>query len=526
MAVPTPEEDASPGSTEKTGRTAEPFTELAQFEIDGRSVRLLERGFCVENEVVVLGRVDARGREPVAVGMLNPGRRSLVAEVEAALRRPVRPVRLNTWEIQRALDEGYGAGEAQRNRSTLLLGPVRDFSFERDEDVPRLLDEILGRAVELGASDVHVETYERDVDVRFRIDGVLRQVSTPLSLANVQAVIARLKVLSGLDIAERRRAQDGRIQSVFRDGADPKGREVDFRLSVVPGPFGEDAVLRILDSSSPLPLEKLGLGEAALAHFERLIANPEGMILVTGPTGSGKTTTLYAAIARINTPTNKILTVEDPIEYHFEKTNQKQVSSSMGFADYARAFMRQNPDVILIGEIRDEDTASAAIRAAQTGHLVLSTLHTNDAVATLSRLRTLGIDAGLIAACLLGAVSQRLVRRLCPHCRVEAPPDDHEARRLGLKPGDGPFFRAQPDPGCPVCAGIGYKGRQGIYELFVLDPEMADLVANGTPVHRVRAAAIEKGMQPLLENALDKARAGITSLEEVLRTVPYRQLGE
>jgi general secretion pathway protein E/type IV pilus assembly protein PilB len=498
------------------------FTELSQFEIDGRSVRLLEYEYCARNEVVVLGRVDPRGKEPVAVGMLNPARRSLVVEVEAALRRAVRPVRLNAWEIRRALDEGYGVAETMRDRAELVLGPVRDFSFERDEDVPRLLDEILGRAVQLGASDVHIETYDQDVDVRFRVDGVLRQVATPLSAANVQAAIIRLKVLSGLDISEHRRAQDGRVRAVYQEGA--REREVDFRLSVVPGPFGEDAVLRILDSAAPLPLEKLGLGEAALSLFGRLIANPEGMILVTGPTGSGKTTTLYAALHQINTPANKILTVEDPIEYHFPKTNQKQVSSQMGFAEYARAFMRQNPDVILIGEIRDEDTAGTAIRAAQTGHLVLSTLHTNDAVSTISRLRTLGIDPGLIAACLLGSVSQRLVRRLCPQCRVEAPLDDREARRLGLGATDGPFFRPSPKPGCEICAGLGFKGRLGIYELFVVDGDLADLITDGTPVHRIRAAAREKGMQTLLDNALEKARAGTTSLEEILRTVPYRIL--
>jgi general secretion pathway protein E len=508
------------------GSPAPEFTELPLFEIDARSVRMLDYDYCAEKEVVVLGRVDPRSQEPVTVGMLRPVRRSLVAEVERTLSRPVRPVQLNAWEIRRALDEGYGlAGPGRDGGSTLVLGPVSGFSFERDEDVPHLLDEILGRAVELRASDVHIETYERDVDVRFRIDGVLRQIATPLSIANVQAAIARLKVLSGLDIAERRRAQDGRIQALYRDLDSPKGRAVDFRLSVVPGPAGEDAVLRILDSSAPLPLEKLGLGEEALAHFERLIGNPEGMILVTGPTGSGKTTTLYAALERINTPENKVLTVEDPIEYRFPKTNQKQVSSVMGFADYARAFMRQNPDVILIGEIRDEDTASAAVRAAQTGHLVLSTLHTNDAVATVARLRTLGVDSGLISSCLLGAVSQRLVRRLCPHCRVEAAPDEREARRLGLAPGEGPFYKPNPSPGCGVCGGIGYKGRQGIYELFLLDPELADLIAEGAPSHRIRAAALEKGMQSLLANALDKARAGITSLEEILRTVPYRMMG-
>ena len=507
---------------EGTGAGPE-FTELSQFEIDGRSVRLLEYEYCAHHEVVVLGRVDPKGKEPVVVGMLNPVRRSLLAEVEAMLRRTVRPVQLNSWEIRQALDEGYGVAGTRHDHAELVLGPVRDFSFEHDEDVPRLLDEILGRAVQLGASDVHIETYDQDVDVRFRIDGVMRQVATPLSVANVQAAIIRLKVLSGLDISEHRRAQDGRVRAVYQTGAG-REREVDFRLSVVPGPSGEDAVLRILDSAAPLPLDKLGLGEAAFSTFGRLIENPEGMILVTGPTGSGKTTTLYAAIRRISTPANKVLTVEDPIEYQFPKTNQKQVSSHMGFAEYARAFMRQNPDVILIGEIRDEETASAAIRAAQTGHLVLSTLHTNDAVSTVSRLRTLGIDPGLIAACLLGSVSQRLVRRLCPQCRVEAPPEDREARRLGLWAGDGPFYRSSPKPGCEICAGVGYKGRLGIYELFVMDGELADLIADGTPVHRIRSAALEKGMQTLLDNALEKARAGITSLEEILRTVPYRML--
>ena len=510
-------------SGDERPRPEEEFTELVQFEIDGRSVRLLDPGYCARREVVVLGKVDPHGREPVTIGMLNPARHSLVAEVEAALRRPVRAVRLSSWEIQRALAEGHGGAAAERDRSTLRLGPVRGFCFEHDEDVPRLLDEILGRAVQRGASDVHIESYQGDVDVRFRVDGVLRQVATPLSGANLPAAIARLKVLSGLDIAEHRRAQDGRVQAVYREENGVE-REVDFRLAVVPGPFGEDAVLRILDSSAPLPLAKLGLGEAALATFERLIGNPEGMILVTGPTGSGKTTTLYAAIHHINTPANKILTVEDPIEYHFPKTNQKQVSSWMGFADYARAFMRQNPDVILVGEIRDEDTAAAAVRAAQTGHLVLSTLHTNDSVATLSRLQTLGVPPGMIAACLLGAISQRLVRQLCPHCRFEAPAAEREIQRLGLAAGDGPFFRPRPSADCEICRGAGYQGRVGVYELFVPDAGLADRIADGAPVHRIRAAAIEKGMQTLPDNALEKARAGITSLAEILRVVPDRIL--
>ena len=511
---------------------AEPsgFVELAQLEVDPRSVRLLAREVCREKQVVVLGKVDPHGSEPVRVGMLPPVRRSLVREIGRLLCRPVRPVPLNDWEIRRALDLGWGEAGPGIDAGSLLLHPIPAFTFAAGAPVPELLDEILGRAVELGASDIHVETYEQDVDVRFRIDGVLRQIATALARDNVAAVIARLKVLGGLDIAERRRAQDGRIQAVYRGisgggGGEPFGtrkpRAVDFRLSVVPGPFGEDAVLRILDSAAPLALDRLGFDEAMRSTLERLIASPEGMLLVTGPTGSGKTTTLYAAIHHINTPENKILTAEDPIEYYFPKTNQKQVSAQMSFADYARAFLRQNPDVILIGEVRDEETADAAVRAAQTGHLVLSTLHTGDAVLTVSRLRTLGIDPPLVASCLLGSLSQRLLRRLCEHCRVEAAPDAGEARRLGLDPADRAFFRAT---GCEACGGSGLKGRLGVYELFVPDDDLADLIAHGEPANRLRAAARDRGMRSLRDDALAKARAGLVPLAEIVRAVPYRIL--
>jgi type II secretory ATPase GspE/PulE/Tfp pilus assembly ATPase PilB-like protein len=452
--------------------------------------------------------------------MLKPFRRSLVRQVESALRRPVQPIPLNAWEIRRAIDVGYGIADPERDGSTLDLRPIESFSFAPDTPIPVILDEILGHAVRLGASDIHIETYEQDVDVRFRVDGVLRQIATPLSRENIQAAVTRLKVLSDLDIAERRKAQDGRIKAVYQEGKD-RERGIDFRLSVVPGPFGEDAVLRLLDSAAPvLGLEKLGFAGEVLPVFERLISNPEGLILVTGPTGSGKTTTLYAAIGHINSPDNKILTVEDPIEYHFPKTNQKQVSSQMTFADYARAFMRQNPDIILIGEIRDEETSSAALRAAQTGHLVLSTLHTTDSVRTISRLHTLGMDHSLIAGTLLGAVSQRLARKLCVHCREEAQPTEAEMRRLGPAV-EGRFFRAK---GCEACAGAGYKGRIGLYELFVMDAELSDLVAEGAPIHRIRSTAVEKGMRTLRDDALAKAREGVTSLAEVLRVVPYRIL--
>lgn len=499
------------------------FFELPQLEVDGASVRLLDRALCLTKKVVVLGKVDPSGHDPVMIGMLPPVRRALVREVSRILGRPVRPVPLNDWEIRRALDLGWGEAGPGLDGASLLLRPVAAFTFAAGAPVPDLLDEILGRAVELGASDVHIESYENDVDVRFRIDGALRQVATSLARDNVHAVIARLKVLAGLDIAEKRKAQDGRVQAMYRADGRPGGRErtVDFRLSVVPGPFGEDAVLRILDSAAPLSIDRLGLADDMRSTFERLIASPEGMLLVTGPTGSGKTTTLYAAIHHINRPDNKILTAEDPIEYHFPKTNQKQVSDQMSFADYARAFLRQNPDIILIGEVRDEETADAAVRAAQTGHLVLSTLHTTDAVRTVSRLHTLGVEPGLIAGCLLGAVSQRLLRRLCEHCRTEVAPEADEIRRLGLAPTDRRFFRAA---GCEACAGTGFRGRVGIYELFVPDPELADLIAHGEPAHRLRAAARGKGMRTLLDDALGKARTGLIPLSEILRAVPYRIL--
>ena len=495
------------------------FSELSQFEIDERSVQLVDRDYCLENLVVILGKVDPAGREPVQVGMVRPFRRSLVQEIAQKLRRPVQPVQLNTWEIRRALAMAWGIEEEEQGSSVLDLRPVAGFSFAPETTVPRILDEILGHAVELGASDVHLETFENDVDVRYRIDGVMRQIGTPLSHDNIDAAISRIKVLAKLDVAERRKAQDGRIRAIYQDGKSE--RAVDFRVSTVPGPFGEDAVLRLLDSSAPiLGLERLGFHESILPVFERLIANPEGLLLVTGPTGSGKTTTLYSAIHHIRRPEIKILTAEDPIEYYFDKTCQKQVSMHMGFADYARTFMRQNPDVILIGEIRDEETASAAMRAAQTGHLVLSTLHTSDSVRTVSRLHTLGVDLHLISGSLLGAISQRLVRRLCPHCRQEAAPDPQEARRLALGP-DERFFRAA---GCAACDGQGYKGRLGLYELFVPDAELVDLIADGAALHNLREVAIQKGMRTLRDDALAKARAGLTSLSEVLRTVPYRIL--
>ena len=505
----------------ETRSDIEPFVELSQFEIDEGSVRRLGYKFCADRGVVVLGAIGDDRSARVTVGMLEPEDRGLVRQVAAKLRRKVRPVRLNAYELRRALDVGYGfAEEAEREGRVLELSPISEFSFAPETPSAEVLDEILGRAVALGAGDVHFETYETDVDVRLRIDGVLHQIVTPLSRDTIRGLLNRLKVLADLDIAEQRQAQDGRVRAVYRDRAE--ARPIDFRLAIQPGPFGEDAVLRVLDSRrSLLPLAELGLRQPTLATFEQLIQNPEGLLLACGPTASGKTTTLYSALSHVNVATKKILTVEDPIEYHFPKINQKQVTPQMGFADHARAFLRQNPDVIMIGEIRDEETAEAALRAAQTGHLVLSTLHTNDAVRTVSRLDTLDVHRHLTGGSLLGALSQRLLRRLCTECRAKAPPDAAERRRFALAPGDGPFFVHR---GCEACFGTGFKGRIGIFELFVMDAEIADMVADHAPIHRIRKAAVERGMRTILDDALDKARDGLTSLAEILRAVPYRIL--
>jgi len=495
----------------------EEFVELAQFKLDRDTIRSLSFDFCSKRGVVVLGELGADG-VPATVGMLVPQDLDTVDSLEAALGRPVRPVRLHRHEIDRALAAGYPPIETPTKRGTIRLRPVRRVSYRPGREADRLVREAIAQAITLGASDVHFECYRDDLDVRVRLDGVLRQVSTPIAQDQASATISYLKVLAGLDIAERRRSQDGRILALFDD---EKGetREIDLRLSVLPGPHGEDAVVRVLDSSrADLGLEALGFDTDTARSLRDLVASPEGMFLITGPTGSGKTTTLYSALGDINHEGNKLLTVENPIEYELPKANQKQVSPVMGFADYARAFLRQDPDVLMIGEIRDEETAGLAIRAAQTGHLVLSTLHTRDSVGAVPRLTTLGADPALISDALLGVLAQRLVRRICPECREEAEPDPRLLARLGLPAPDFPIFHGR---GCEACLDDGYRGRVGIFELFLIDGEASDQIAAGTPPHGIRREARLRGMRTLLDDALGKLESGTTSLAEIARHIPY-----
>jgi len=503
-------------------KAPECFTELDHFTIDEGSVRCLNYKFCMQNRVVVLDVFDPDGQEPVTIGMLDPEEARLVNQVEKILCRPVKPVRLNEYEIKKAIDIGYAKHEAHHEKLKLALQPIQKISFDPDLSVAQQIDEILGRAISLNASDVHIECYEDDVDVRFRIDGILHQANTPIHKDNVANVISRLKILSSLDISERRAAQDGRVYATFE--ADTEVRPIDFRLSVLPGPFGEDAVLRILDSEKPkIGLEKLGFSGHVLRQFREMIKNPEGMILVTGPTGCGKTTTLYSGLQEVNSDKVKILTVEDPIEYMIPKINQKQVGPRMNFADYARSFLRQDPDIMMIGEIRDEETADVALRAAQTGHLVLGTLHTNDSIGTVSRLKVLGLNTALIADSLLCALSQRLVRRVCKKCRTKMKP--HGFAKMIFKR-RGHKFKSYMGKGCEKCHRTGYRGRIGIYEFFVNTQEIADMISADVLGHKIRLFAKQRGMWSLFDDALNKIKAGITTFPELQRSVPYQIINE
>ncbi|MBM5816441.1 MAG: type II/IV secretion system protein [Cyanobacteria bacterium K_Offshore_surface_m2_239] len=384
-----------------------------------------------------------------------------------------------------------------------------------------LVNRILTEAIKVGASDIHVEPQQEGMLVRFRQDGVLRSIDNlPKSL--VPAVTSRFKIMADLDIAERRLPQDGRIRRLFR------GQVVDFRVSTLPGRYGEKVVLRLLDNSATkLGLDTLVTDLTARGKVRDMGGKPFGMLLVTGPTGSGKSTTLYALLSERNDPRINISTVEDPIEYGLHGITQTQVNREKGydFASALRAFMRQDPDVLLVGETRDLETARTAIEAALTGHLVMTTLHCNDAVGAFARLDEMGVEPFLVSSSLLGVVSQRLVRRLCPDCRIPHTPDPEELAHFGLLASDEgaiTFHRAHtvsadaPDR-CPTCLGRGYKGRVGVYEVLVMNESISAAVAKRASTHELRRLALEAGMKTLLGYGLDLVRQGHTSLEEVER---------
>ncbi len=447
------------------------------------------------------------------VAMANVFDIAAISEIERHTGKKVKVYSAPENEIMEAIQLHYTGEmsiEELIERSIELAARATAEDIVAEAPIVRLVDHLIIKGIEDNATDLHIEPEEKLVRTRYRVDGILfLGPSIPKILQ--PAITSRLKIMAGVNIAESRLPQDGRINFTFGR------RKIDIRASFFPTVHGENIVLRILDKSKlVLGLEELGFSRRHLEIFKSLITKPYGMILVTGPTGSGKTTTLYSALNYLNSIEKNIMTIEDPVEYEFPVIRQSQVNPKAGFDFSAgmRAILRQDPDIILIGEIRDRETAEMAVRAALTGHLVMATLHTNDSVSAVPRLIEMGIERFLLASSLIGVIAQRLVRKLCPHCKVPYKPDPDELRRIGWHGEPNPTFYKP--GGCKACRMTGYKGRTGIFEVLVISKRLAAMIAEGD-IHGLKEAALQEGFVTLFEDGIDKVRRGITSIEEVFR---------
>lgn len=479
--------------------------------------------FAKQHGVLIRGNVGENALEVVVRPTTAPGS---LAEVRRISGRLVRPQRVDEETFAALLAEAYGQGEQTAAevvddigqdldiaRLVQELPPVADLlDSQHDAPIIRMINALLTQAVRQSASDIHIEPYERQSVVRFRLDGILRDVVSP-NRALHAAMVSRIKIMASLDIAEKRLPQDGRLAVRIA------GRAIDVRVSTLPASHGERVVLRLLDKDpAKLDLARLGMAADTLDRLDRLIRQPHGILLVTGPTGSGKTTTLYAALSRLDARRLNIMTVEDPVEYDLGGIGQIQVNPriELSFAKALRAILRQDPDVVMIGEIRDLETAQIAIQASLTGHLVLATLHTNDAASAVSRLADMGVEPFLLSSSLLGVLAQRLLRRLCPECKESVASQQED----GLPPEITRHYRAV---GCPSCGHTGYQGRGGVYELLEVDSTVRQLIHRAAPESELRAAArpseagSNKGLRLLREDGLRWLAAGETSLEELVR---------
>jgi len=500
-----------------------PAVNLKEFDIDPEVIKLIPEEVARKHMAIPINR----SGNTLIVAMADPSNIFAQDDIKFLTGYNVEVVVAPENAIKEAIDKYYEQGENLEE----VLGDLENIDIELSEEeeevniadlekaseeapVIKLVNLILTDAIKRNASDIHIEPYEKTFRVRYRIDGVLYEVlKPPMKMKN--AIISRIKIMSGMDIAERRLPQDGRIKIKLG-----KDREMDYRVSVIPTLFGEKVVLRLLDKSNlQLDMTKLGFDEEQLKLFKEAISRPYGMVLVTGPTGSGKTTTLYSALSELNKPEVNICTAEDPVEYNLMGINQVQMHEEIGlnFAAALRSFLRQDPDIILVGEIRDFETAEIAVKAALTGHLVLSTLHTNDAPSTVNRLLNMGVEPFLVASSVNLILAQRLVRKICPECKEPVDINPQVLIDMGMDPELAKDTVVYKGRGCYNCNNTGYKGRIAVYEVMMLYEELKDMILNGASAAELKREAIRLGMKTMRMSGLDKIRQGITTPEEVAR---------
>jgi type IV pilus assembly protein PilB len=519
-----------------------PAIELDQFEIDPAVLRLVPAETAQKYHVLPLSRSGAT----LTIAMTDPTNVFAMDDIKFMTGYNVEPVVASETDVIDAIERYYGRAAQTSTPSAPsaldaaskalaempaggadddveVIEEIEEISVEalarQGEEAPviKLVNVILMSAIQKGASDIHIEPYEKELRVRFRIDGLLYNIMQP-PMKYRDAITSRVKIMSKLDIAEKRLPQDGRIKIRFQDNGSTK--DIDFRVSCLPTLFGEKIVMRLLDKDKlMLDMTRLGFEVESLVKFEAAIQKPWGMVLVTGPTGSGKTNTLYSSISRINTPETNIMTAEDPVEFNLAGVNQVLVREGIGlnFAAALRSFLRQDPNVILVGEIRDFETAEIAVKAALTGHLVLSTLHTNDAPSTVSRLMNMGIEPFLVASSLNLICAQRLVRRICQHCSEPHPTPGPALLQAGFSAEDAKTVVPRHGKGCERCNSTGYKGRVGLYEVLEITEEIRELVLVGASALELRRKAIDEGMITLRGSGLRKVKEGVTTIDEVVR---------
>ncbi|HEU4829512.1 MAG TPA: type IV-A pilus assembly ATPase PilB [Gemmatimonadales bacterium] len=501
-----------------------PAVDLSRFDVDARILKLIPSDLAMRSIVLPLKR---EGRT-LTVAMADPTDLGLLEDLKFITRYDLFPVIAGEYTLRALIEKHYGSAQDQQFQDILKefddQGEEVEVVADEEEDsatqaqiddapVVKLVEGILKNAVMKGASDIHIEPFEHEIRVRYRVDGALLEIMKP-PMKMKAALTSRIKILSHLNIAERRVPQDGRLR--LKMGS----RVVDFRVSTLPVLFGEKIVLRILDKGNlTLDLQKFGFEPKAEADLMKAILNPYGMVLVTGPTGSGKTTTLYSALSRINTSEVNIMTAEDPVEYNLMGINQVLVRNEIGltFASALKAFLRQDPNIIMIGEIRDLETGGIAIKAALTGHLVLSTLHTNDAPSTITRMIDMGIEAFNVASAVNLVAAQRLVRRICKDCKAPHDYKNEELAALGTDFDELRKIPFQKGKGCDACGGLGYRGRAGLYEVMAMSPELRRMVLRGASVAELRDQAVAEGMLTLRMDGLEKIKKGVTTLEEVVK---------